>query len=130
MSQPFPTPDDHNAIRGLILAQLDAFAAGDAERAFSFASAGIRERFGDAATFVEMVRRHYPGVYRARGARFARLRPRRDGAGAITGAIQVVFLLSATGDDTNVATYHLSREEPGWGISGCEVAHWTSPGTD
>jgi hypothetical protein len=54
--------DDVRAVRTVIRAQVDAFAADDAERAFSYASATIRTQFGDAATFMAMVRAGYPMV--------------------------------------------------------------------
>ena len=52
------------AVRTLIEAQLDAFAAGDAERAFSYASPSIRTQFGDATRFMAMVQTAYPMVIR------------------------------------------------------------------
>jgi hypothetical protein len=113
MSDPFPTPDDVNAIRGLILAQLAAFAADDAELAYSFASPLIRGRFGTAEVFLGMVRDYYPDVYRARGATFAPLR--RDGDGY---AVQIVELIDAAGR-RSTAIYELSREGSGWRINGC-----------
>ncbi len=39
---------DARAVREVVEAQLDTFAAGDAEHAFSSASPSIRARFGDA----------------------------------------------------------------------------------
>jgi hypothetical protein len=121
MSQPFPTPDDHNAIRGVILAQLEAFAAGDDERAFSFASDACRERFGDAVAFVEMVSRYYYDVYRARGARFGMLTEQESGT-----AVQIVRFLGAAGDRAGGAIYQLCRQPPGWRINGCVSAPWLS----
>jgi hypothetical protein len=53
---------DARAVRQVVQAQLDAFAADDAERAFSYASASIRAQFGDAASFMAMVRSGYPMV--------------------------------------------------------------------
>ena len=47
---------DARAVRGVIEARLEAFAADDAERAFSYASTAIRTQFGDAATFMAMAR--------------------------------------------------------------------------
>ncbi len=48
----------------VVKAQLDAFAADDAEQAFSYATDGIRAQFGTAAQFIRMVRGAYPVVYR------------------------------------------------------------------
>src|SRR5512141_881188 len=55
---------DAAAVRGVVQAQLDAFAADDAKRAFSYAGPGIREMFGTADRFVAMVKASYPVVYR------------------------------------------------------------------
>src|SRR5271166_403961 len=46
---------DWRAIRKVIMRQLAALRAGDAARAFAYASPGIRDQFGDAATFLAMV---------------------------------------------------------------------------
>lgn len=107
----FPTPDDINAIRGVILAQLAAFADDDAELAFSFASSAIRRRFGTAEPFLEMVRNHYPVVHGARRADFRSLfgdQPAR----------QFAWLIDAEGGRT-LTCYELIREAFGWRISGC-----------
>jgi hypothetical protein len=120
MSATFPTPDDANAIRGLILAQLAAFAADDAERAFSFASPLIQAHFATAAVFLDMVREYYPDVYRARGAAFGVLRG--DGGHH---AVQIVRLLDDAGGHS-VACYELSREGGPWRINGCVQGLWLS----
>ena len=57
-------PADARMIRAVIEAQLDAFKHDDAARAFSYAAPGIRETFGTAQNFMEMVRTQYPVVYR------------------------------------------------------------------
>lgn len=118
MSAPFPTLDDHNAIRGLILAQLAAFAADDAERAFSFASEAIREMFGSSAAFVDMVRGYYPDVYRSQGATFGSLRGLGD-----PHAVQVARLIGDGGRVT-VVCYELIHEAGRWRISGCLQGLW------
>src|SRR5664279_3931122 len=61
---------DAKAIRVVIEAQLDAFAADDAKRAFSYAAPAIRAMFGTPERFLAMVRTSYPAVYRAAGAIF------------------------------------------------------------
>lgn len=57
--------------RDVIREQLEAFAADDPEAAFAIASDGIRERFGSAARFVEMVQQRYPALYQPRHIAFA-----------------------------------------------------------
>src|SRR5262249_1234199 len=47
------------AIKKVIGRQLVALRAGDGERAFSYASPGIRAQFGDAQRFMTMVRSGY-----------------------------------------------------------------------
>ncbi|MFN0116562.1 MAG: DUF4864 domain-containing protein [Paracoccaceae bacterium] len=82
---------DPAAIRGVIGAQFDAFRAGDAGKAFTFASPMIRSVFGNPDNFGRMVRGGYPmiwapsevefrGVRAENGAIFQRVRV-RDGAG-------------------------------------------------
>jgi hypothetical protein len=107
---PFPTPDDVNAIRGLILAQFAAFADDDAGRAFSFASAAIRRLFGTAEAFLEMVRRSYADVHGARAAAvFGVLR------GGGSQAMQLVQLAGPDGRRTAAACYELVHElRRGW----------------
>ena len=54
--------DDRVAIETTISAQMDAFRRDDGEAAFAFAAPGIRARFGDAETFMTMVRSGYRPV--------------------------------------------------------------------
>src|SRR5712691_7082372 len=63
-------PEDARAVRAVIEAQLDAFRRDDAARAFSLATPGIRATFGDAETFMDMVRRSYAAVYRPSSVAF------------------------------------------------------------
>ena len=57
-------PDDRAAVRLVIEGQLAAFAADDAEQAFSYASETIQATFMTARNFMDMVRIAYPVVYR------------------------------------------------------------------
>lgn len=104
------------AVRAVVQAQLAAFAAGDAERAFSYASPGIRERFGSADSFMAMVVQSYPMVVRPISVAF--LRPRSD-RGIV---VQPVQLRDGAGRPW-IAYYGLSREaDGGWRINGCVVS--------
>ncbi len=107
---------DAKAVRTVVEAQLQALAADDAVRAFSFASPAIRSQFGDAATFITMVRQGYPVLIRP--AAIAFFQPE-----AVSGeAVQVVQLRDATGR-TWLATYQLQRQaDQRWRINGCAVA--------
>ena len=114
---------DAKAVRLVIESQLKAFAADDAQRAFSYAAPGIRAQFASAEHFVAMVRGAYPMVYRHSGVAF--LKPVLvDG-----GLVQAVQL-----DDTDggqwVATYVLLRQsDKSWRIGGCRVEHRTGLST-
>lgn len=106
---------DAAAIRSLIEAQLAAFRADDAERAFSYASPSIRTQFGDAATFMAMVRSGYPVVYRPASVAF--LLPEGSGAEVI----QRVRLTDANGAAW-MAIYTVQRQpDKSWRINGCVV---------
>jgi hypothetical protein len=106
---------DARAVRSVIEAQLDAFAADDAERAYSYASAAIRTQFGDAAVFMAMVRAGYPMVVRPASVTF--FQPRSaDGV-----VLQDVQLRDGAGRLWR-ATYQLEQQAgDGWRINGCEV---------
>ena len=111
-------PDAH-AVRQVIEAQLEAFAADDAARAFSYASASIQAQFGDASNFMAMVRSGYPMVIRPAAVSF--FQPQRD-VGTPEAVTQLVQLRDRDGRLWN-ATYRLERQTgAGWRISGCMVA--------
>ena len=110
---------DARAVRQVVEAQLDAFAADDAERAFSYAATGIRAQFGDANNFMAMVRRGYPMVIRPAAVSF--FQPQRD-AGTPETVTQLVHLRDRDGRLWK-ATYRLERQaSAGWRISACMVA--------
>jgi hypothetical protein len=107
-----------SAVRKVVEAQLEAFAADDAERAFSYASTGIRSQFGDAATFMAMVRGGYPMVVRPAAVSFLQAQMIPDAGGAVS---QPVHLRDSAGRFWN-ATYLLERQAgAGWRIGGCVV---------
>ena len=106
------------AVRQVIEAQLEAFAADDAERAFSYASPAIRAQFGDANTFMGMVRGGYPMVLRPAAVSFFQA---RTVDGADTTVSQPVQLRDR-GGRLWLATYVLERQAGvGWRINGCVV---------
>lgn len=109
------SPADARAVRAVVESQLQAFAADDAERAFSYASAGIRARFGDAGTFMAMVHGAYPMVVRPAAASFFRAEPFDDAV------VQKVHLRDRDGRGW-LAVYELRRQgDEGWRIDGCSV---------
>jgi Domain of unknown function (DUF4864) len=106
---------DARAVRSVIEAQLAAFAADDAERAYSHASTAIRTQFADAATFMAMVRTGYPMVVRPASVAF--FEP-RSADGVI---LQSVQLRDRAGRLWR-ATYQLVQQAgDAWRINGCEV---------
>jgi hypothetical protein len=106
---------DARAVRGVVAAQLDAFAHDDAARAFSYAAPEIQAMFGTPERFVAMVRAGYPAVYRAAGATFLVAERRGDEI------VQRVHVSDAAGA-VWLATYRLERQRDGaWRIRGCDV---------
>ena len=104
---------DGAAIRGVIAAQMEAFARDDGESAFGFASPGIRERFGTAEVFMGMVRSGYQPVYRPQEVRFE---PLRVEGGEV---VQPVVVVGPDGKAV-LALYGMERQADGsWRISGC-----------
>jgi hypothetical protein len=107
---------DTKAVRAVIEAQLAAFAADDAERAFSYAAPGIRAMFVTAERFLAMVRDGYPVVYRPASVTF--LKPEWiDGK-----LIQRVQMTDAAGAPWMVV-YELERQvDKAWRIAACVAA--------
>lgn len=116
-----PEPDAR-AVRAVVQAQLDAFAADDAERAFSYASAPVQAQFGNASRFMAMVLGGYPMVVRPSAVSF--FQPETDDA-AITRASSVRQVVQLRDREGRLwkAVYLLDRSAGGdWRISGCVVA--------
>lgn len=106
---------DAQKIRAVIQAQLAAFAADDATRAFSYAAPGIRQMFGTPERFLEMVREAYPVVYRPASVGF--LAPAANG-GSVFQAVE----MADTAGTLWVAVYQMQRQRDGrWRIAGCEL---------
>jgi hypothetical protein len=106
---------DALAVRRVVEDQLGAFAADDAERAFSYASTSIRDQFGDAATFLAMVQANYPMVVRPVTTTFFQA---VSDAGTVLQTVQ----LSDRAGRRWLATYQLAQQAgAGWRILGCVV---------
>lgn len=106
---------DARAARAVVEAQLQAFAAGQSDRAFSFAAAAIKAQFHDAAAFMEMVIRGYPMLVRPAATSFMRAEA-ADGV-----LLQGVELRDRDGRLWR-ARYELQQEaDKQWRISGCIV---------
>lgn len=115
-------PDDARALRTIIEEQLDAFQRDDAPRAFSYAAEGIRANFGTAESFIEMVRRSYPVVYRPQSVQF-------EEPMTIEGeVVQPVRMTDAQGRAW-LAVYPMQRQpDGGWKINGCRLGRLPSLG--
>jgi len=114
-----PSADDSRAVRAVVEAQLAALAAGDAARAFSYASPSIRSQFGDAGRFVGMVRQGYPMVIRPQRTAFFVPEAAADGEPGTV--LQRVQLRDAAGRAW-LATYQVQRQpDRSWRINGCAV---------
>ena len=110
---------DAKAVRLVVQAQLNAFAADDARRAFSYASPAIRAQFGTPENFMAMVKSGYPMVHRPADITF--FKPELI-AGALIQAVQFTDLDGAQW----VATYRMQRQpNKSWRINGCQVAQST-----
>jgi hypothetical protein len=114
--------EEVGAMQRVIDAQLDAFARDDEQGAFAFASPGIQERFGTAATFAQMVREQYAVVYRPASRAF--LRP-------VVEEGTVIFPVQLSDRDGRVwvALYTMQRVAGAWKIAGCQLVPATATAT-
>lgn len=108
--------DEAGEVRAVVQAQLDAFAADDAEAAFRFATPAIQQRFGSAERFLMTVREAYPAVYRPASIFF--MTPIRVG----DEVVQQVRLVDGDGA-VWIAIYTLERQpDQAWRIQGCQLS--------
>lgn len=110
-----PTDTDVASIRSLIEAQLAAFAEDDAHAAFALASEAIQGKFGDARTFLAMVRQGYPAVYRP--AQVAFLETKVNGSAFI----QHVRFVDAAGQAWSGLYEVIRAPDAGLRINGCAL---------
>ncbi len=107
---------DKVAIRKAISGQIQAFRSGDKERAFSYASPGVKQQFDTPAEFFAAVKSAYDVVLVPRSVVFEDL---KQVMGVVT---QPVLFLAADGD-TVIGSYIMERQNGGdWKISGCYLA--------
>ncbi len=107
--------DDSRAVRAIVEAQLSAFAADDAKRAFSYAAPSIREMFVTPDRFMAMVRAGYPVVYRP--ASVVYLNPEW-----VEGQLLQGVQLTDRSGALWLAIYRLERQpDKSWRIAGCDV---------
>jgi Domain of unknown function (DUF4864) len=119
LAQPVTLTEEKN-VRDVIQGQLAAFAADDAEKAFSYAAPNIRSAFASATHFMAMVRGQYAVVYRPSSVAFLKL----EGLDASRNSAEVVQRVQMT--DANgapwLAVYSLQRQKNNqWQITDCIV---------
>jgi len=103
------------AIQRVIEAQRAALRDGRAEQAFSYAADGIREQFGDADTFMAMVREGYGALLTARYTEFL------EGA-VLEGRVIQPLRLVDPDNSVRVALYTMQKDGARWRIAGCVIA--------
>lgn len=113
---------DAQEIRGIIVAQLEAFAEDDADRAFETATPAVREAIGTSGLFLALVRGAYPMVYRPASVTFHK--PEQDAGGVLQ-----LAEITDTQSKSWLALFALEQQpDASWRISGCVVAEnrWQS----
>ena len=108
-----PSPPDRAAIRGVIQQQLDAFQRDDGTAAFGYASPMLRNLFGNAEIFMEMVRQGYPPVYRPKVVEFGELT-------TVAGQpAQKVHIIGSDGRPVTAVYVMTQLPDGSWRIDGC-----------
>ncbi len=106
---------DVEQVQRVIAAQLAAFAADDADRAFDTATPQVRKAMGSSGHFLAVVRGAYPMVYRPAAVTFHK--PRED-RGAV---LQLAQIRDADGKSW-LALFAVERQpDASWRIGGCAV---------
>ena len=115
-AQPKALPADlATQAQSVVQAQLDAFAADDARRAFLLASPSARRYLGSPERFINLVRQRYAVVYRPASVTF--LKPQWLDGKVVLG-VQMTDMHGMAWR----ATYTLERQSDGQLlISGCEL---------
>jgi len=106
---------DRKDSRAVIEAQLEAFKQGDSAKAFSYATPNIQTMFGDAETFMQMVREGYDVVVKPVTVRFVKFET--DGMNALH-AVQMIDRQKTL---WNVYYVLEKRSDGTWRISSCET---------
>ncbi len=101
------------AIREVISQQLNAINNDDGQAAFAIASPNIQTMFGSPATFMSMVERGYPQIYRSRSHRFLNI---DDSSGTLQ---QRVLVEGETG--SVIVRYEMIEIDGRWRINGCRI---------
>ena len=108
-------PEEAQALRAVIEAQLDAFRHDDAERAFSYATDNIHRRYRTAERFMDMVRSEYAVVYRPSTVQF-------DEPAVLDDVVLQPVRMTDTLGRAWLALYPMVRSADGvWRINGCRL---------
>ena len=104
---------DRDAIKRVILAQIEAFQADDGIQAFLYAAPSIRQQFKSVGNFMRMVRSSYPAICQPRGVLF-------DGLDEMHGFPAQTVLLMGQNSEIVKAIYLMQRQSSrDWRIAGC-----------
>lgn len=104
---------DSSAFHKIIKNQMSAFATGNAQAAFSFATSSLQQRFQTPEFFMEMVRQGYQPVYKPQSVTFGRSKMTK------LGPTQEVYVTDPNGQNW-LALYSFEQQDDGsWKISGC-----------
>ncbi len=105
---------DGAAFQAVITSQLDAIGRDDATAAQSFAAPGIKQKFPDAAQFLDMVKRSYAPLVRPKSTHF-------DEAGDTgLGPMEKVTIVDSSGV-VWTAVYTFEQVDGQWRITGCAL---------
>jgi hypothetical protein len=108
--------DDAADIKTVIESQLNAFAADDGTKAYSFAAPIVQSVFPNPDTFMAMVKKGYQPVYRNSARSFSEAF--QDGLGRP--AMRVI--LTAQDGKRYEALYSMEKQKDGtWKIAGCVI---------
>ncbi len=115
LAQPAVTGDDLVEIRAVIHRQIEAFRRDDAEEAFRLVSPAIRQTFGTAERFLDVVRTSYSPIVRPSAVVFLGLTVMGDDA------VQRVRITDR-GGAVWLAYYAMQRQKDGsWRTNGCHL---------
>ncbi len=115
LAQPAVTSDDLVEIRAVIHRQIEAFRRDDAEEAFRLVSPAIRQTFGTAERFLDVVRTSYSPIVRPSAVVFLGLTVMGDDA------VQRVRITDR-GGAVWLAYYAMQRQRDGsWRTNGCHL---------
>jgi hypothetical protein len=101
-------------IRATIQSQIDAMAADDFARAFTFAAPNIQGMFGTAQQFELMVRSGYPMVVAPREVRMLQLR-------TVAGNLWQRVLMVDQNGATHLLDYMMVETPQGWQIAAVQL---------